>query len=242
MKASARHDDSDPTPRTPRGPFERIRGLSTRTRWTGVAVLVLIVAFGAWLGVGAYQAKSNLEQARDSAERSKEALLSGKPEDAVRSAEIAQLHANQARAATHSLPWNLAAAIPLLGSPLKATQQISDVVVGLADKVLLPTAAMGGTVTPDQLISGTHLNLGLLRAEQPRLSELSSAATKLDEQARTPKKSATPIAQAPRRRKRSNDASRTPEKRPCCARYAYGDSELTATFLRNGSPSCATAA
>ena len=77
-------------------------------------------------------------QAQDSAQQAKDALLSGKSEDATRFAESAQFHAHRARAATHSLPWNVAAAVPFLGSPLRTTQQISDVVVGLADGVLLP--------------------------------------------------------------------------------------------------------
>lgn len=180
MKASARHDDSK---RTSIGPLERLQGLPTGARWTGIGLLVLMVTFTAWLGFGTYQAKSNLEQARSSAERSKDALLSGMTEDAIRAAENAQFHARKARAATHSPPWNIMAAIPLLGSPLKTTQQISDVVVGLADSVLLPTAAMGGSVSPDKLIDGTRVDLRLLRAEQPRFSELAAAAANLDGQA-----------------------------------------------------------
>jgi len=152
-------------------------------RWTSIGLLVLVLTFAVWLGLGAYQAKSNLEQARTSAEQSKDALLGGKAEDATRSAENAQFHARQAREATHSLPWNIAAAIPLLGSPLKTAQQISDVVAGLADDVLLPTTTIGGTVSPDKLIDGTRLDLNLLRAEQPRLNELAAAAAKLDAQA-----------------------------------------------------------
>jgi hypothetical protein len=78
------------------------------------------------------------------------------------------------------MPWNIAAAVPLIGSPLKTTQQISDVVVGLADDVLLPGATMGAGLSPNNLIDGTRINLKLLREEEPRLSELSAAAAKLD--------------------------------------------------------------
>jgi len=83
------------------------------------------------------------------------------------------------------VPWNIAAAVPVIGSPLKTTQQISDVVVGLADTVLLPGATMGAGLSPEKLIDGTRLDLKLLRAEQPRLTELAAAAAELDSQAQS---------------------------------------------------------
>lgn len=180
MKVSARHNESD---RTPVGLLGRLRGLSAGVRWTSIGILALVLIFATWLGFEAYQAKSSLDQARSSAEQSKDALLGGKPEDATRFAETAQFHAHQAQTATHSLPWNAAAAIPLLGSPLRTTQQIADVVVGLADDVLIPGAKMGAGLSPEKLIDGTRLDLKLLRAEQPRLTELATAAAKLDSQA-----------------------------------------------------------
>jgi hypothetical protein len=144
----------------------------------GAALVALI--FVGWLGLQGLTAKSNLEKARDSAEQAKDALLEGKPEDATRFAENAQFFAGQARAATHSVPWNFAAAVPLLGSPLKTTQQISDVVVGLADEVLLPAAQVGGLVSPASLLENGRINLQLLRQEEPQLSQLAAAAAQLD--------------------------------------------------------------
>ena len=180
MKAPTRHASSIRTADSRRG---RLRSLPARVRWTAVALLVLSATFIGWLGYWAYQAKSNLEQAKNSAEQSKDALLSGKSEDATRWAENAQFHAQRARSATHSLPWNAAAAVPLLGSPLKTTQQISDVVAELADDVLLPGAKMGAGLSPETLIDGTRLDLELLRTNQPRLTELAAAAARIDSQA-----------------------------------------------------------
>ncbi len=145
----------------PGGLKRRLANLPPGVRWGALAAALIAVIFIGWLGFEGVTAKSNLEQARTSAEQSKDALLSGKSEDATRFAENAQFHARQARAATHSLPWNIAAAVPLLGSPLKTTQQISDVVVGLADNVLLPGATMGAGLSPDKLIDGTRLDLKL---------------------------------------------------------------------------------
>ncbi len=158
----------------------RLTDLPPGVKWAASATMLIALAFTGWLGFEGLAAKSSLEQARASAQQSKDALLSGKSDDATRFAEKAQAQARQAQEATHSPPWKIAAAVPLLGSPLKTTQQISDVVVGLADNVLLPGATMGAGVSPDKLIEGTRLDLNLLRAEQPRLSELSAAAAKLD--------------------------------------------------------------
>jgi len=173
----------DPYDDEPGGLKRRLADLSPGVRWGALAAALIAVIFIGWLGFTGLSAKSNLEQARTSAEQSKDALLSGKSEDATRFAENAQFHARQAQGAAHSLPWNIAAAVPFLGSPLKTTQQIADVVVGLADDVLLPGATMGAGLSPDKLIDGTRLDLKLLRAEQPRLTELATAAAKLDAEA-----------------------------------------------------------
>ena len=167
----------------PDGLRRRLTDLPQGVKWGALAALLVAVIFIGWLGLQGLAAKSNLEKARDSAEQAKDALLSGKSEEATRFAENAEFHARQAQAATHSVPWNIAAAVPFLGSPLKTTQQISDVVVGLADDVLLPGATMGAGLSPDNLIDGTRINLKLLREEEPRLSELSAAAATLDAKA-----------------------------------------------------------
>ena len=167
----------------PDGLRRRLVGLPPGVKLGALGAALVALIFVGWLGLQGLTAKSNLEKARDNAEQAKDALLSGKSQDATRFAENAQFHARQAQAATHSVPWNIAAAVPLLGSPLKTTQQISDVVVGLAGDVLLPGATMGAGLSPDKLIDGTRLDLKLLRAEQPRLTELAAAAAKLDAEA-----------------------------------------------------------
>jgi len=167
----------------PGGLRRRMADLPPGVKWGALATLLVAVIFIGWLGFQGLAAKSNLEKARDSAEQAKDALLGGKSQDATRFAENAQFHARQAQSATHSVPWKIAAAVPLIGSPLKTTQQISDVVVGLADDVLLPGATMGAVLSPEKLIDGTRLDLKLLRAEQPRLTELAAAAAKLDSEA-----------------------------------------------------------
>ncbi|MGW0161201.1 DUF4012 domain-containing protein [Mycobacterium sp. NPDC003323] len=147
----------------------------------GGAVLVIGVgAFGGWLAVEGSNAKSALEQARTSAQQAKAALQQGDSEGAVRLADEAQVHAQQARKATHSLPWDIASAVPWLGSPFETGQQISDVVLGLADDVLKPAAAAGTALAPDRLLQGSRVDVEVLRSEQPTLDELTQAAGRLN--------------------------------------------------------------
>ncbi len=147
--------------------------------WVGLAVLV-VVAFGCWLGFQALAAKSNLEQARHSAQQTKDALLQGHTAGASSAAVEAQSHARAARDATHSLPWNIVAAVPWLGSPFKTGQQISDVVLGLTSDVLKPTAEAGTTVAPNQLLANGRLDVVALRREEPALTKIAADAARLN--------------------------------------------------------------
>ena len=174
----------NPSNRKPRG-NGRLRDLAQRPEavWAGLAVLLLAVIFTGWLVYGAMQAKSSLEQSRNYAQQAKDALLSGKAEEGTRFAENAEFYAREARSSTNSLPWNIAAAVPWLGSPFKAGQQISDVVVGLTGDVLKPAAKAGVGISPDTLVADGRVNLQLLREKEPALAALSADATRLDGQA-----------------------------------------------------------
>jgi hypothetical protein len=151
--------------------------------WTALALLVVLIAFGCWLGVRAFDAKSSLEQARTSAQHAKDALLQGNTEDASRFADETSSHAQAAHDATYSLPWRVASAIPWLGSPFKTGQQISDVVLGLAADVLKPSTDVGAAISPDQLYADGRVDVQLLRTEEPQLSKLSEDAARLNDEA-----------------------------------------------------------
>ncbi|WP_431961092.1 DUF4012 domain-containing protein [Mycobacterium sp. smrl_JER01] len=152
--------------------------------WGSAAVLVLLVAFSAWLGVKAIDAKSNLEQARSFGQQAKDALLQGDSTEATRFADNAQYHAQAANDATHSAPWSIASAIPWLGRPFASGQQISAVVLGLATDVLRPTAEVGVTIAPDQIYKDGRVDVQLLREQEPELNRLSADAARLNEDAR----------------------------------------------------------
>ena len=175
--------DADRAPPTEGdGPLSRPPAFRSRGGATLIGSLLLLAAvtFGCWLGVRALDAKSNLEQARDSAQQAEDALSSGDAEDAALWAGSALSHAQDARAATHSVPWNVAAVVPWIGRPFKTGQQISDVVVGLTADVLKPAAEIGAAMSPDHLLTDGRLDVRLLREAEPRLTELSADAARLD--------------------------------------------------------------
>ena len=88
--------------------------------------------------------------------------------------------AHAARNATHSLAWDIVAAVPWLGSPFKAGQQITDVVQGLASDILKPATEVGVTISPDRLYKDGRVDVSLLRSQQPQLSKLAADATRLN--------------------------------------------------------------
>ncbi|MDN4520339.1 DUF4012 domain-containing protein [Mycolicibacterium austroafricanum] len=148
--------------------------------WTALVLLVVLAAFGVWLGVRAFEAKAGLEQARDSAQQAKDALMQGDTDEASRFAKEAQSHAEAAHAATNSIPWNVVSAVPWLGSPFKTGKAISDVVVGLIADVLKPSTDVGLALSPNRLYADGRVDIQLLRSEQPRLAALSEDAARLN--------------------------------------------------------------
>jgi hypothetical protein len=147
---------------------------------TGLVLILVVGAFACWLGVRAFEAKSSLEQARHNAQEAKDALLRGDTEAASQAADSAHAHAQAARDATHSVPWNVVSAVPWLGSPFKTGRQISDVVLGLATDVLQPSAAVGTAISPDRLLENGRVDVQALRDAEPELSKISADAARLD--------------------------------------------------------------
>lgn len=171
----------NPEPPDDDGDQSRLDSLLTRRVVATVgALLLVLVAFGCWLAFQGFQAKSNLQQARQSTVQAREALLKGNADDTAKWVDDAASHAQRARDATHSIPWKMASVIPWLGSPFVTGRQISDVVTGLVTEVLAPSAHVAQALSPDRLLHEGRVNVQLLRDAEPALNEISMAATKLD--------------------------------------------------------------
>lgn len=174
----------NPFRRDPDGGDDSSQGWFRRFAVAAGLFLLLVIAFGCWLGYEAVHAKSNLEEARTSAQQAKEALLKGNSEDGARWSNEARTHAQTARDSTHSLPWTVASALPWLGGPFKTGQQLADVVLGLTTNVLQPSTQVAAAISPDRLLEGDHVDVQVLRDAAPRLDEISAAATQLDAEAK----------------------------------------------------------
>lgn len=158
---------------------------SRHRRWL-LAVGGLVVLAGAlagWLAFEGSQAKSSLEEARRNIGSAKEALFRGNMDEAAKFAKSALSDAQTARIRTHSVPWNIAASIPWLGSPMRTGQQISDVVVVAVADVLTPSVQVGRAMAPDRLLQDGRIDVEALRGAAPKLAELSKAAARLETQA-----------------------------------------------------------
>lgn len=175
----------------PRDPHPRPLHRSTLRR-AALALLVLVLGLAIWLGATAWSVKSNLEGAREGAQQVKESLLNGSGEEASNAVDKTLEHAKAAQSSAHSLPWKAAAAVPLLGSPFKTGQQISDVVVNLASDLLRPAVDAGVGLSPHSLYSGGRVDLQLLRRQEPALKDLAQNAARIDAQAAAIPKPAVP--------------------------------------------------
>lgn len=154
-----------------------------KVRKGGLFLLVLIAAFAGWLAFSSFAARSNLQQAAESAQQVKNALMDGDEKAASTAADSALAHARQARDQTRSLPWLISAAVPVLGSPFKTGQQISDVVVGLTTDILGPAAEGGIELSPSRFYRDGRINLQILRRQEPQFAKLAESARRLTAQA-----------------------------------------------------------
>ena len=178
-------DDADDTDAGYEDNRRRLPGLlrSRGVFWVAVAAALLVLGLGCWVAVGAFQAKSNLEQARNSAQDAKRALLDGDTQAASLSADAALEEAQTARNATHTVAWNIVAGLPWLGSPFKTGQQVTDVVLSLASDVLRPAADVGIAIAPERLYRDGRVDVDLLRSQEPQLSGLANSAKRLNGEA-----------------------------------------------------------
>jgi hypothetical protein len=152
-------------------------------RWIVLGVIAVLTLFGVWIAVNALEAKSQLQHVRDSAQQVKEALVKGDTNTAMDWAERAVAQSQSAQRATHSVAWNIAAAVPVLGGPFTSAQQMADVVAGMAGDILRPAAKAGVGLSPSKLYSNGRIDVQLLRQQEPELRSLAENAERLNARA-----------------------------------------------------------
>ena len=138
-----------------------------------VAVVLLLVAAALiWLAYSALQVRDDLESVRADASRARALMLDGDQAGARQAAEAASVRAEDAQDRANGFLWSAAAAVPVVGSPLKSVQQMSDAVAALSADVLVPAADLATVLDPNRLRSGNTVNLALLRDAQPALKSV----------------------------------------------------------------------
>lgn len=138
-----------------------------------VAVVLLLVAAALiWLAYSAFQVRDDLESVRADASRARALMLDGDQAGARQAAEAASVRAEDAQDRANGFLWSAAAAVPVVGSPLKSVQQMSDAVAALSADVLVPAADLATVLDPNRLRTGNTVNLALLRDAQPALKSV----------------------------------------------------------------------
>lgn len=149
-----------------------------RAAWLVVAtVLVLLVAWGVWLGYDAVKARRELLAAADLLAGLQAEVLAGDTDVSATLGEV-QVHAAAALESTHGPHWSAAAALPWVGDNVRAVQAVSEVVDTLAADVLPDLADVAAVVDPAALapVDG-RVDLAPLQAAAPTVV---AAAEKVD--------------------------------------------------------------
>ena len=159
--------------------------VSRRSTWAlAFAALVLAIgAFTAGLVYQATEATAHLAAAQASAVHAKGALARGDTAAAAEWVERARTNAENAHRSAHSVSWTVAAAVPWMGSPLETERQMSDVMVGLTERVLGPAVALAKDVSPERLLTRDgRFDLGTSSDNARRFDDIARNAAALDAQ------------------------------------------------------------
>lgn len=138
-----------------------------------LAVLVVLVAWGSWVGVRAVLAKDELTAASRLADDAQASFVAADYEGAEQSVTDLAGRASSARDLTGDVAWRAAETLPFIGNNLTAVRVASAELDAVSQGVLLPLvplAADAGSVAEG-------LNLGLVASAQPALERAASIMT-----------------------------------------------------------------
>jgi hypothetical protein len=134
---------------------------------------LLCLVGGGWLAWTAHGARTELAAARASLPLIRDAIMTGDG-SGTRRLDPVRRHAVAADDYTHDPVWNALAAVPGLGSPLSAAQEMTASVRRLAESGMPPLVAAADTLHPARLLSGGRLDVVSLRRAAPALARAAS--------------------------------------------------------------------
>lgn len=154
----------------------------TRLRWIIVAIVVVLVAAVAWLGIRAYLAKNALEAAQADAKVLQSAVLAGDASDTAATQRSLVANTTQAVSLTGDPVWRVAEFVPVLGVNLTAVREAAATTNAVAVDVVPKVVEIASQVNLSSLLPGDgSIATEPLRAAAPTVAEASVAATAITE-------------------------------------------------------------
>lgn len=167
-------------PDGPARPESRPRPARRRLLLLGGPVVLLLVG-GTWLALAGLQVHSSLTAVRAHLERAVTAGTSGDGAAAEHEVSLAAAAAREARAATSSPPWAVAASVPVAGRPFLGARDLAAVTDELVTEVVGPVLREGAALLPDRLrLPDGRIDLAALAGSREVLTRVSAAARDLD--------------------------------------------------------------
>lgn len=143
--------------------------------WTG-AVLVLLVAGAAWVGIRALQAKSELEAAVPLASTLRDAVVAQDSAAISRASSQLHAHASRAESLTSDPVWRIAEFVPGLGPNLGAMRSMTEVVSRLSSDAVGPLTRVATSISlSDFKPSNGSIDLSPIKAIEPAVTQAAAA-------------------------------------------------------------------
>ena len=149
----------------------------SRLWWIALAVLLVVLALGAWLGVRASLAKNALEAAQSEAKSLQSAVLKGDASGTEATQRALTKHTGEAVSLTSDPIWRAAEAVPFLGVNFSAVRQAAAATDDVAVDVVPKVVEIADQVNLSSLLPGDgSIATEPLRTVAPTVAEAAAAA------------------------------------------------------------------
>jgi hypothetical protein len=167
----------------------RLRAKPTRARiitrwvlWSLLAVVLIVGALGAWVGVRAFEAKGELEKAQGSIGELKTQALAFDSAGATKTLSSITKRTDHAVELTSDPIWRFAEVVPVAGPNLTAFRELAGVTDNVVDDVVTPLLDVAKGVDPASLApKDGALDLAPLTAAVPAVASALEGATHASE-------------------------------------------------------------
>ncbi|WP_344792729.1 DUF4012 domain-containing protein [Gryllotalpicola daejeonensis] len=154
----------------------RGRGRRSWIAWLIAAVLLVIIAVAAWVGVRGMLAANELRQALPVASRVQSSVMSGDTTGAASAITQLRSHADKAHSLTSDPVWNLVAHVPGIGPNLTALGGVSASAASITDHGLSSIAGLAGKLSADTFkVKGGAIDVAPLASAAPALAKADAA-------------------------------------------------------------------